>query len=646
MKSITVLTITRKRPALLERAMQALNKQTFEGKIIHKIYIDDCEQTLSYLENNYSKSECLQWFYIGRSPEDCSGPVRLAKLRSFAIREVETDYFAFMDDDIEFLPDHYRLLWNHLEAEGCQAVYCDMGLYYADGREYLEHAFPWERNDKEKTYWRFVENGILTPGSNVKIQRPGVSVDTNTWLFKKSIFGDDFQIDYNFSIEDWEENIAEDEKMMFWLMKNSIDMRPTHDVTVKYYLGGYSNTFGNSTDITDVWGTKDVVNGKKVTILTCTLNRPSLEAACKSIDKQTYTNWHHYVIGDGVQPLDVENDKRSTFGFSKPLGATEPSANMPNGTQNPLQRWALKHLDLGDYVCFLDDDNLYDDHFLEKMVQALENNPNVGIALCAADDQRYHQRMDGYPVVGRCDNSAFMLRGEYAKMIEFPYASLEKDCVQDCEFIIKCAEKFGWINVPETLLYYGVADNLPPERGKYLFLEGWKKPQRAYQLAYAGQYENALKLFIESIEELPIDAWSHWKLAEIYLMLGQNDLAKVYFDKWTEMYEKSGYENYATTVNLGIYNKHFHKEYKEYIIKGIEELKMIKNREPEVREHDYILALYYAYLNDEDTARKYLIEANKNNDDSEFWAIKELKWQFRIYRNDFSFDISSLEEML
>lgn len=645
-KTITVLTVTRRRPLLLQRAMKALHAQTFDGKIIHRIFIDDCADTLTYLENTYKQGEELQWIYCPREANEYSGPVRLAKLRSIAIRSVQTPYFAFMDDDIVFLPEHYSLLMNAIEREKCQAVYADMALYHADGRAYLDHAFPWERGDKEKTYWKFVENGILTPGSNVKIQRPGVSVDTNVWLFRSDIFGKDFEIDGHFTMDEWQENIAEDEKLMFWLMRNHVDMRPTRDVTVKYYLGGYSNTFGSNTRITDVWKTRDILDKHTVSVITITLNRPSLEAACRSVDRQTYTNWHHYVIGDGVLPLEVENPKRSVFGFTRALGATEPSANMPNGTQNPLQRWALKNLDLGDYICFIDDDNLYDEHFLEKMVAALDAHPEVGIALCGADDQRYHQRMDGVPVVGRCDNSAFLLRSSIAKQIEFPYASMEKDCVQDCEFIITCANKFGWINVPEKLLYYGVYDNLPPQRGRFLFLEGWKKAQIAYKIAYEGNYEAALSMFLEAVEQLPLDAWSHWKIAELYLLLGQKTQALHYYKKWLEMYQSSDYRNYATTVNCGIYNKHIGLPFREQLEEGIRELLLIKEREPDYREHDYILALYYAYLDDFATAEEYLLRANAMNDDKQFWAVKEVRWQLRVYRNDFNFDVERLDQLL
>ena len=117
----------------------------------------------------------------------------------------------------------------------------------------------------------------------------------------------------------------------------------------------------------------------KVSIVTVTLNRESLKNACESVDRQSFKDYHHYVLGDGVLPTEYENKKRSTLGFSTPLGAKEPGANMPNGTPNPLLRWAIKNIDLGDYLCFLDDDNIYKDDYLEKMVKILDENLNVGL---------------------------------------------------------------------------------------------------------------------------------------------------------------------------------------------------------------------------------------------------------------------------
>ena len=250
----------------------------------------------------------------------------------------------------------------------------------------------------------------------------------------------------------------------------------------------------------------------KVSIITVTLNRDSLKYACDSVDKQTYKNYYHFVLGDGVLPTDYSNDKRMCLGFSKVMGITEPGANMPNGTPNPMQRWALKNLDFGEYVCFLDDDNTYEPDYLEKMVNALESNTNVGVALCGATDLRYAQDIDGFPEDYRCDNSAFMARRHVVKDIEFPRASLDKNVVQDCEYIKLCSKKYGFVNVPFKLLNFGVADNLPPDRGQVFFLESWKQPQQAYELALNCEYDKALAILKEAVKDNKNDAWSLFKI--------------------------------------------------------------------------------------------------------------------------------------
>ena len=150
-----------------------------------------------------------------------------------------------------------------------------------------------------------------------------------------------------------------------------------------------------------------------------------------------------------------------------------------DGTPNPLLRWALKHLELGEYICFLDDDNRYRPAFLTRMVEALESDPSVGIAICGVDDQRYGQRIEGFPWYGGCDNSGFLIRRNCAKTIEFPRASATRDVIQDCEFIATCADLFGWVRVPELLVTFGSAPNIPPLRGGIKLLESWEQPLKA-----------------------------------------------------------------------------------------------------------------------------------------------------------------------
>ena len=202
-----------------------------------------------------------------------------------------------------------------------------------------------------------------------------------------------------------------------------------------------------------------------ISIITATLNRPSLKDACESVNIQTFQDWHHYVIGDGVLPVDYIHPRRTTIGFSRPIGAYEPSIDKPEGTPNPILRWALDHLMLGKYVCFLDDDNAYKPQFLEKMLTALVNS-NAGIAICALEDCRNEDIHDGYPELGRCDNSGFLVYSHIAKEIGFPRVIHGQDNIEDYRFIRACADKYGWVRVPEKLVYFGINPRIPPPKGR------------------------------------------------------------------------------------------------------------------------------------------------------------------------------------
>lgn len=214
-----------------------------------------------------------------------------------------------------------------------------------------------------------------------------------------------------------------------------------------------------------------------VSIITVTLNRPSLRGTCDSIDRQTVGDWHHYVIGDGVSPAECRHPQRSTIGFTRALGATEPSADMPLGQPDPLLRWALEHLDLGRFVCFLDDDNEYERSFLARMLEALSRS-DAGIALCALtfarlrdgrpysdyrlDEDVEPPGLDGYPAWGRCDNSGFLTYSRLARDVGFPRSAPDNDLPSDVRFLRRLAEQFGWVRVPDRLVRYGVAPNTPP----------------------------------------------------------------------------------------------------------------------------------------------------------------------------------------
>jgi hypothetical protein len=277
----------------------------------------------------------------------------------------------------------------------------------------------------------------------------------------------------------------------------------------------------------------------QATIITATLNRPSLVEACASVDAQSYRDWHHFVLGDGVLPVDAPSRRRSTIGFSRALGADEPGVNMPEGTPNPILRWALQHLDLADYVCFLDDDNTYRPAFLQTMLSTLQANPTAGIVLCALRDHRYQRIIPGFPD-GRCDNSGFLARREVVKRIPFPPARPDREVLQDCDFIAMCAEQAGWTRVPEVLVDFGINDNTPPGRGKVKWLESWAQPLRAVQRIRQGDPLRAAEQLAKAVQGDPRDAWALWHLGEALLVAGVRQEALNRWSRWLELFDDHG----------------------------------------------------------------------------------------------------------
>ena len=277
----------------------------------------------------------------------------------------------------------------------------------------------------------------------------------------------------------------------------------------------------------------------KVNIITVTLNRPSLIQACKSVDEQTYKNWHHFILGDGVLPDELRHPNRSVFGFSHAYGKEEPGLNMPDGTPNPLQRWALNNLKLDEYFCFLDDDNVYDKNFIKKMVAEIEKHPNIGCVLCGVKDQRHFQNITGEPILGKCDNSGVIFRTKLATTIEFPHASLDKNVVQDVEFIQKVSKRFGWKQLNEVLVTFGSSPNVPTVRGGIKLLSSWELPLFAFKKLKEGDIDGAIQDLITSIQIDPLDGYALWRLAEAYIVSGNLKEAKKCIKKWIKLAKKS-----------------------------------------------------------------------------------------------------------
>lgn len=104
--------------------------------------------------------------------------------------------------------------------------------------------------------------------------------------------------------------------------------------------------------------------GGRVSIITPTYKRvESLIEAMDSVHRQTYTNWEHIVVSDGYdadvkRAVAVRNDSRVSYHCTGRMNV------MGNYQRNVALNFAS-----GEYILYLDDDNIIYEDCLSRMVQ-------------------------------------------------------------------------------------------------------------------------------------------------------------------------------------------------------------------------------------------------------------------------------------
>lgn len=244
--SITVLTLTKGRPNLVQRCIKSVRHQDYEGEVRHLILIDDCSDTYGTLQQYEQPSDKVRWFLRPRSSGEQSGPEHLARLRNLLVRMAETEWITFLDDDNEYEPYHLRRLMECAHQTGSPAVHSWLKLLHFDGAPYLKSRWPWSREDEagERRYQEMRERAVVSPGSNVVRDSihnlPYRCVDTSEWLIKREILLN-HPIPATFSYEEYLNNKAEDDKILMQLLAVKVPIVCNEVASLRYYLGGYSN---------------------------------------------------------------------------------------------------------------------------------------------------------------------------------------------------------------------------------------------------------------------------------------------------------------------------------------------------------------------------------------------------------------------
>ncbi|MEU5272473.1 glycosyltransferase family 2 protein [Streptomyces hygroscopicus] len=245
-ESVTVVTLTRYRPVLVQRAMRSVRAQEADVPVRHLVLIDDSEQTLSALRDVAGEFPGCRIRYVPREPHEKSGPGRSSRLRNLGVRLSDSSWIAYLDDDNEWTPDHLQSLLDCAREHASRAVYSEVSLLDKDGAPYLEPRWPWANSvaQAERMYADYVAKGICVPGSNVIKDRPGtfeVPVDTSAWLLARDLLLE-VPFEEEFSARDAEGLVSEDDKLYYRLVRGEEPMVCTGRATLRYYLGGYSNS--------------------------------------------------------------------------------------------------------------------------------------------------------------------------------------------------------------------------------------------------------------------------------------------------------------------------------------------------------------------------------------------------------------------
>lgn len=220
----------------------------------------------------------------------------------------------------------------------------------------------------------------------------------------------------------------------------------------------------------------------KVSVIISTFKRTEyLKKTLESIEAQTYRDFEVIVVDDGT-PGDANSllcEQFEKVKYLKIANSGGPSRPRNVGIQTAK----------GEYIAFVDDDDLWLPHKLEKQVAILENNPEFGIvhSCCNVIDENDVLTgaivgRPGTPDVKHGDVSLRMM-GNWTVMM--PTSFVRKEVVdavgffnekmpaagEDMEFWVRCSFETKFYYVDEPLVAYRVhSNNISGENRNYIEL--------------------------------------------------------------------------------------------------------------------------------------------------------------------------------
>jgi glycosyltransferase involved in cell wall biosynthesis len=111
----------------------------------------------------------------------------------------------------------------------------------------------------------------------------------------------------------------------------------------------------------------------RVAVVTPTIGSEHLEQCIQSVRNQTYENLTHYIFLDGEQYYDSIHRTLYKFSNNDKLKTVTLQENVGKGWYGHRVYAACSFLVNADIICYLDQDNWYDEDHVEKIVKKIES---------------------------------------------------------------------------------------------------------------------------------------------------------------------------------------------------------------------------------------------------------------------------------
>ncbi len=247
---ICIITFTVDRVPQLIRCIQSVMSQDITIPLRHVVFSENSAALLNDHRLEFYRNR-IEIIHLDGVPNYGQASPRMANLRNFSLSYVKEPYVCFLDDDNEMERHHLSSLFNAIQHNNVIAAYSWRVLLHHDSTLFNCNSYPWHPDASEaKKRWEWcVRAGVMVPGDAVMRDGPVsipdpmnlATVDMNEWLFKTEALKE-IKMEFNFSNEDILNKVGEDDKLFSRIRLLNLPVVSTQLPTIRYYLGGVSNS--------------------------------------------------------------------------------------------------------------------------------------------------------------------------------------------------------------------------------------------------------------------------------------------------------------------------------------------------------------------------------------------------------------------